>query len=93
MIYIILFFGLFSFVKESNKLSLVLFLVCFILTIYWLYLIINTIVKIVRNIYIIQENENIEMKLDKTLCLVLFFIYFIEIIYLQMNIFKIVGII
>ncbi|MDR1838416.1 MAG: hypothetical protein LBQ93_02360 [Treponema sp.] len=87
--YSILFFNLFRFTKETNKLFIVLFFVCFVLAIYWLCLIINTIVKIVKNIYIIQENEKIEMKLDKALCLVLFFVYFIGIIYLQMNINKI----
>jgi hypothetical protein len=76
-------------INGENKLFFILFFLCFAFAIYWFYLIISTLLKIVKYVFIIQELENIEPKINKEFCLVMFLIYFIGIIILQYNINKI----
>ena len=75
--------------NRDNKLFFLLFFICFALAIYWFYLIISTLLKIVKYVFIIQEMESIEPKINKEFCLVMFIIYFIGIIILQNSINKI----
>jgi len=83
---------LFKYLPRNNIINtwhILVFFICFALAIYWLFLIVSTLFKIVKNVYIIQEIENIEPKINKEFCLKIFLIYFIGIIILQKNINKI----
>ena len=84
----LLFIGIKLF-NADNGFSILVFFICFALGIYWLFLLISTLLKIVKSVEIIQEMENIEPKINKEFCLVMFLIYFIGIIILQKNINKI----
>jgi len=75
--------------NRDNRLVFLLLFICFALAIYCFYLIISTLLKIVKYVFIIQEMEGIEPKINKEFCLVMFIIYFIGIIILQNNINKI----
>jgi len=89
IVYMILFFIIIKSSNEDNNLSILVFFTCFAIGIYGLFLLISTLLKIVKNIEIIQEMENIEPKINKEFCLVMFLIYFIGIIILKKNINKI----
>lgn len=88
VIIIILIIGSYSLDYGSNF-PFLLFFSCFGLAIYFTFLIISTFYKIVKHVYIIQEMENIEPKINKEFCLVMFFIYSIGVIILQKNVNKI----
>ena len=68
---------------EENKL---LFYISFLLGIYFLFLIISTLYKTIKYVYIIREIENIEPKINKEICLMMFLIFYSGIIILQRNI-------
>ena len=67
--------GILDILDEENRL---LFFMCYPLGIYFLFLIITTLYKIIKHVYIIQEIECIDDKINKEICLMMFLVFLVE---------------
>jgi len=79
--------------NEINGSTIILYLICWVLCLYWIITIVKTLWKISIELQQIQIKNNIIAPIEPILTVVLFFIYFIGIIYLQSHINKTVKII